>query len=356
MLVEVNVAFLWNLFAPHNMATGKMLVAVAGGTSPTLGTSIVNALAQSKTCSPVIISRLKKDEKQPQSRTTPSGVSVPICYVDYDDDATLLEALKDVHTVICVIKILGAKWAETQIKLLDAARRAGVKRFAPSEFELGALSAGMIDVIAPIKKPVWEACKKSGLEVTKFHCGGFYQATMSDAFKNTKFDERTRKRIEEALLGLEDDDVMWSLQRDSVHELITDDGKPARLTLTSIPDIGRFVAAACELPDGSWKDDMDMVGQTLSMAEVNDMIEEISGLELKREKIDRKELEKRISSVEGVGQTREEIMRKLWSQIELISIEDKEGYGILKPIVNEMCPQVKPIKMRDFLEGVFKTK
>lgn len=229
------------------MSTNKKLIAVAGGTSPTLGTAIVNALAESKSCSPIIISRLKEGEERPQSRNTLSGATVPIRYVDYDNEAALTDTVKDIHTLICVIKILGPAWASTQISLLNAAKKAGVKHFAPSEFELGPLAKGKIDVTTPIKGPVWKACKESGLEVARFQCGGFHNAMPSGAFKNTRWDEQARKRIEEALHGLQDDDVMWSLRIESAHELVTDDGKSPRITLPEIGDVGRFVAAACEL-------------------------------------------------------------------------------------------------------------
>ena len=118
--------------------------------------------------------------------------------------------------------------------------------------------------------------------------------------------------------------------------------------------MGRLVAAACELPDGTWKEEMSMVGQTLSMKEITDAIEEISGMKLKREKIDSRELRKRIDAVEGIGKTEGQIIGKLWNQIELITTRDEEDAGRLKPVVNELCTQVKPITVREFLEKVFK--
>ena len=137
------------------MSKDKRLIAVAGGTSPTLGTSIVNALAESTLCTPIIISRLKHGVEKPETKTTPSGRQVEIRYANYDDEESLIDVLKDIHTVISVILIMGPSWASTQIGLLNAAKRAGVKRFAPSEFELGPLASGRIDVTAGVKPTVW---------------------------------------------------------------------------------------------------------------------------------------------------------------------------------------------------------
>jgi uncharacterized protein YbjT (DUF2867 family) len=336
------------------MATQKKLIAVAGGTSPTLGKAIVDALANSQTCAPIIISRMKPNEKQPASRLTPSDASVPIRYADYTSKDSLISVLRGVHTVICVIKIVDETWGPTQITLLNAAKEAGVSRFAPSEFELGARAAGLIDLTAPTKGPVWDACKKSGLEVTRFQCGGFYQALLQYAERNPRWDEATRKRIEDAGHGLVDDDHMWSLQRESAHELVTEQGTSPRITLTDIADVGRFVAAACELPDGKWKEDMSMVGQTLTMKEVTETLEEVSGVKLRRERLDPQALKKKIYAVKGIGRTEEEIIGKLWNQIEAIMVKDEEDAGVLRAVVNELCPQVKPQSIREYLERVFK--
>ena len=335
------------------MANGKRLIAVAGGTSPTLGTSIVNALADSSTCTPFIISRLKKDQQQPPAQSTCFGKTVEIRYVNYEDESSITNALKDIHTVISVIKIVGPSWGPTQIALLNAAKKAGVKRFAPSEFELGPLAAGRIDITSPVKPVVWKACQESGLEVAKFQCGGFYQALLQYGTNNDKLSKETKKKIEKAMHGLVDADHMWSLQHERAHDLVTDEGKSPTLTMTDIKDIGRFVAAACKLPDGQWQENMSMVGDMMTLSEATDLLEKYSDITLKREKIDRTELEKRINAVEGIGKNEEVIIGKLWDQIELVTLEDKQGAARLKPVLNKLCPQVKPTSLKEYLEKVF---
>ena len=109
----------------HDFHIIPRFVAVAGGSSPTLGGSIVTAISHTEN-TPVISTRKSANE----TRKFRDGVEVGP--VDYADHASLLEALKDVHTVICVIMVPGPEWFGCQINLLNAAKEAGVKRFAPS--------------------------------------------------------------------------------------------------------------------------------------------------------------------------------------------------------------------------------
>ena len=137
-------------------------VAVAGGTSSTLGRSIVTAISQT-TNTPVILTR--------QSPHAPSTkYKAEVRQVDYTDQDALVKALSDVHTVISVLKIPGPEWAEYQINLLHASKRAGVKRFAPSEFDNGPLADYRVDILG-LKPGVWKECEASGLECARFSGG-----------------------------------------------------------------------------------------------------------------------------------------------------------------------------------------
>lgn len=142
------------------------IVAIAGGTSPTLGRSIVHAIqSTSNINTPIILTR--RSESAPKTKW-----NAAVRQVDYDNHISLVAALHGVHTVISVIKVVGPQWLTCQLNLLQAAQEAGVKRFAPSEFGLGPLADDRIDVLT-VKAKVWEACLDSGLEVGRFVCGGY---------------------------------------------------------------------------------------------------------------------------------------------------------------------------------------
>lgn len=70
------------------------------------------------------------------SRSTKSIDSkVEVRVVDYSNHSSLVSALRDVHTVIVTLFTADAKEAvASQVALLKAAKEAGVKRFAPSEW------------------------------------------------------------------------------------------------------------------------------------------------------------------------------------------------------------------------------
>lgn len=137
-------------------------IAIAGGTSPTLGRSIVNAISQT-TNTPVILTR-----QSPNAPSTKYGAEVK--QVDYADHGSLVDALRDTHTIISVLKIPGPEWATYQINLLEAAKAAGAKRFAPSEFENGPEADGRVDILG-LKPVVWQKCVESGLECARFSGG-----------------------------------------------------------------------------------------------------------------------------------------------------------------------------------------
>ena len=76
--------------------------------------------------------------------------------------------------MLCVLAIPDETWYSTQIRLLDTAKAAGCRRFAPSEFGIGIQGTPRIDMLAG-NMAVWEACEKSGLEWTRFENGLFYE-------------------------------------------------------------------------------------------------------------------------------------------------------------------------------------
>lgn len=112
------------------------LIAVAGGSSPSLGRVIVQAIKAGKNI-PIILSRSSKSNA---SKGECYGAEVR--YVDYSSQDSLIQALKGIETIICVLKIAGPEWSTVQLNLLKAAEVAGVKRFAPAEFGLGQQARG----------------------------------------------------------------------------------------------------------------------------------------------------------------------------------------------------------------------
>lgn len=243
-----------------------------------------------------------------------------------------------------VLKIPGPEWASYQVNILNAAKAAGCKRFAPSEFENGPLADGSVDALN-LKLTVWRACMESGLEVARFSCGMF----MNYLAVGCEIEERR----ETALHGLADEAIIWDVERRRAELPVKDDGTLPKVTLTEIGDVGNFVAAACDLEMGKWENDMGIVGEIIGVDKVTKLLETAVGASFELQKVGRKELEERVNSVEGVGRSREEFLKKMVSQIELVMLDETEGAAILKPVTNRLCPAVKPVSVAEFLQKVY---
>ena len=163
------------------------------------------------------------------------------------------------------------------------------------------------------------------------------------------------ERHQELLDGLEDVPIIWNLAAGTAEHPVKGDGSAPRITLTRLRDVGRFVAAACKLPDGAWPQVFGMVGETVRIADVTTIIEELSQRRMARWTIDRAGLQKRVDGIEGLGSTRDEIVTKMLSQMSLLMLEEQEGLSIMPSVANELCPDVKPQGVREFLEEVFST-
>lgn len=247
------------------------------------------------------------------------------------------------HTLICVLKIPGPEWAECQLNLLRAAEEAGVKRFAPSEFGLGPLADERVDVLS-VKSKVWEACLASELEVGRFACGGF----MNYVSLGYNFGGDEERELE-ALAGFEDEPLLWDVANGTVEEPTKADGSSPLITLTDIRDVGKFVAGACELEVGEWEEEMEMVGETLSIAQVTGLIEKYSGRKLRVSKVYREELVRRAESINGFGHSRDDVLTKMYAQMEALMLDEKHGGSVMQPIVNRLCPWVKAKSVEEYL-------
>ena len=193
-------------------------------------------------------------------------------------------------------------------------------------------------ILALNKPAVWQACLQSRLEVARFSGGMFMNYLALGSGR------------EDAEQGLVDAPIIWDIPGGRVEMPVKDDCTAPKLTMTSLKDIGRFVAAACELPEGRWEESMEMVGETVAMDEVTAVIEEVTGRRVAVSKVGREELRRRAESIEGIGGTREAILTKMVAEINLLALEEKEGMCLLRPVVNELCPDVKPVSVREMVQ------
>lgn len=329
-----------------------VLVAIAGGTSEGLGRSIVTALLAHRDHAVVVLSRTTS-----KTPTWLNELPVEVRKVDYTSSNSLRAALVGVHTVVSVMKPLDGTWASSQIALLHAAVAIGARRFAPSEFAVGPAAAEWISIFAP-KLQVWRACEEVAIEHPGFEWTRFCTGMLMNYLGYGAPRER------EALAGKEDDGESVWYQRDihgwkskgligkvripvqDAESVARGDAKVPRVTLTEIGDVGRFVAAACSLPQGSWEKDLGMIGQVLRIDEVSTIIEEVRGGKLEVEYVEIDELQRQRKEKESEGDT----FGAFWLDLDVMTARDKENESVIRGRCNELFPDVKPMQVEEYMK------
>lgn len=216
-------------------------VAIAGGTSPTLGRSMVTAILASESHTPYIFSR--KTPPTPETK-----YDVPVIPVDYGSVEGLVAALKThkIHTVISVLKILEPEQnLEYHANLLDASAAADVKRLILSDWSLANPSWTRVDALQNRLQMSQLCDRSSGVECIMVQVGGFLEYFAQGCGD-----------VDGLQAGLEDG-LMADYIDIAKGELIipckdVDEQKvPAKVSMTSLWDVGRFMAASLNLPIGS---------------------------------------------------------------------------------------------------------
>jgi putative NADH-flavin reductase len=146
----------------------NVIIIGAGGH---LGPTILSAFASDPHFTTSILAR------NSSTSTFPSNLKVFRVSDDYPE-SELLEAFKDQDAIVSTIATASAG---TQNKIIDAAVKAGVKRFVPSEFGSDTLNSKAMDILPQYfagKKAAVEYLKtkeKDGLTWTAFVTGPFFE-------------------------------------------------------------------------------------------------------------------------------------------------------------------------------------
>ena len=287
-------------------------VAIAGATTG-LGKMVLSALLESCPHDIVVLSR--------NLNPTLTAQGADVRTVDYNDHDSITASLKGVHTVLSLIGGLNTnERRDAELALLAAAKEAGVKRFAPSEYALS--NNENVDFYNG-KKIVWDAVKKSGLEYTKFSNGVLMESLGTG----------TPKGELEALGGLRPWTFVINMKAGTAD--LPGDGN-AKVVFTRTRDVGRFVAAALSLEH--WEEEMGMVGETTTYNEVVAAIEKVTKRKLLVKQNTTTELDEMILENES-SRFYNQIRRKL-----------AVGEGVVPPILNQLFPNIKPWTIDQYLE------
>ncbi|KAF1842014.1 uncharacterized protein K460DRAFT_177620 [Cucurbitaria berberidis CBS 394.84] len=283
--------------------------------------------------------------------------------VDYFNLGSIASALEDVDTVISVTSAIDGTQPQIQLNLLNAAISAGCRRFVPSHWGMGrkAYESGAFGIL---EGGVWEECLKrcSEVECARFNNGLFLNylgyGILSRQMKD-KAAQPTLKKLQagggyaeggdSALEGITPEGDMpdgegaffMSLKSAIAEMPVKEDGSWPRISLTSVRDVGRFVAASLDLP--RWERDMNIIGDTLTAGELIELGERVTGEKFNVNKLKRGDLRGQLDALP------DESIERLPLEFKESYCRDEEGLGWSTPTVNELCPEIKPMSTEQYL-------
>ncbi|KAJ3563940.1 hypothetical protein NP233_g8621 [Leucocoprinus birnbaumii] len=291
-------------------------VAVAGVTNG-LGHSIVSALLNT---TGVEVTLLTRSSSTPVDLSHFTSLGAIVKPVDYSSIPDLTTALEGVQTVISTI--FSKHDIQPILNLITASKSAGVRRFAPSDFAFSAAANDRLALYEP-KRKVHDALKASGLEYTTFANGIFTDYLSFGAPKSY-----------EGKLHIYP--VVVNIAAGKATIPGTGDEK---LTLTTIADVGRFVAGAVKL-EGRWPEELGMVGETTSYNQVVRDVESVTGKKLEVEYLDKEKIAKALEVTKG-----DEIKFFYTQALGVIA----GGLGAVEPTLNRLATQVATTSVKDFV-------
>ncbi|GKT45091.1 oxidoreductase swnR [Colletotrichum spaethianum] len=228
----------------------RIAIAGAGGFAAILTRHIT------KTTNPLIV--LSRNSRPDLEQRYDCQVAV----VDYDDAESLQFALQGIDLVISTIR------GQEQINLIHAARHARVRLFVPAEFEGSVshrpsgddpLDYGSFEAIELLKRCASSKSRK--MDYTVFSCGILYEHFAPGGLAGCGMGDRACISSPGAYLV----DV-GNATADIVET--NESGRPVQVCMTSVEDVGRFVAAAIELGPGSWPREFKMRGDRMSVRDI----------------------------------------------------------------------------------------
>jgi uncharacterized protein YbjT (DUF2867 family) len=193
-----------------------------------------------------------------------------VAVVDYDDVENLRYTLQGVDLVISTIA------GNEQLNLIDAARRARVRVFVPSEFE-GDLShrpahdpldRGSQSALQLLES--WSQSKSHRLRYTVFSCGIFMERFGPNGLQTYGIG---------AGCGIQGpDDYLVNIQEARAEIIPTNSsGRPVKISMTSVYDVAQFITAAIELGLDNWPREFRMRGDSVTAQELVETCSSVVG-------------------------------------------------------------------------------
>ncbi|KAI9295657.1 NAD(P)-binding protein [Neoconidiobolus thromboides FSU 785] len=286
-------------------------VVIAGGTGA-IGRSITEELLKNKDIRVKILTRASSGEdtkKELKEKYVQAGGE--LVEIDYNSQKSLMKALEGTDVVISALNT--PDFAVVNNNLIDASVKSKVKLFIPSEF--GGDIEGVENPFIFPKQAVRKHLESSGLDYIYYNNGFFIEHLLVDLFG---IDIRSH---EARIIGTGD----------------------TKLTVTSINDVGRFVAQTYFLPE-TRNQFVDIIGENTTINKILKNISEISGKPFKVEKIPIEEANKVINDKNTDS----------FAVISYLFGRDIENGGeYLKGNSNHILPNFKFLSVKEYVKQAF---
>lgn len=191
--------------------------------------------------------------------------------VNYGDLRDLTYALEGVDLVISTIP------GNAQINLIDAASRAEVRRFVPSEFEgppTRRSADNFFDRGRAAAIDFLRVCSRKDvrrpMQFTTFTCGIFFERFSRGGLASKGTALGTPLETPGSYLIDIGQNVVECVEQDA-------QGRPVSICMTSLSDVAQFVVAALDLNINQWPAEWRMRGDRLTVTKIIEYAETIKG-------------------------------------------------------------------------------
>lgn len=269
---------------------------------------------------------------------------IQLAVVDFANVEELRYALQGVDLLISTIA------GVEQLNLIDAARRARVRVFVPSEFE-GPLSHRPAD--DPLDRGSQAALgllrqsqsKPNGMQYTVFSCGLFMERFGPGGLQAYNLGAST---------GVQNsNDYLVDISQ-AAGEIIetSPSGRPVQVVLTSVYDVARFVAAAIELGPSNWPREFKMKGDQMTVRDLIATCSNVRGIPFN---VAVHTYQDAVAQAEYCQQS-EEWAR--WHYFQRLLATANGRYNFRQANLNELLGQAnlmdpRPMRFREWVEGVW---
>jgi hypothetical protein len=135
---------------------------------------------------------------------------------------------------------------------------------------------------------------------------------------------------------------------------LQNDGTLPAITMTSMADVAKYVAALCELPQGEWKEDSYVAGGTHNMSSVIHLIEKVRGSKMKVTKYTKQALTEQIDAI--APDNEERAMNRFFLQLTRTFADGEKGWTVMEPELNTMFPHIRPMSVEEYMNQYWAEK